>query len=316
MSGETTDATSPPPRKKAKKKASVRTTTQQQGETPAPVGWRATYDLIVELRGDRTAVVDSMGSEALADETVDEDTRHYQTLISLMLSSQTKDTVTAATMAKLRAHGLSVENIQQTSDETLHELIKAVGFHNNKTRYIRDATNLLAEQHDSKVPNTLDALCQLPGVGPKMALIVLHVNCGICAGIAVDTHVHRICNQLNWVKTKQPEQTRKAIEAWMPRDIWPDVNVVLVGLGQEAQTEQAKLLRKSLAASDPSAALTLLRTLGVDANKALGKLLLEEEEDLIIDEISSLVRGGGPLSDALIRQHLPAWSDKLLGRSA
>ena len=70
----------------------------------------------------------------------------------------------------------------------------------------------------------------LPGVGPKMALIVLRVNTGEVAGISVDTHVHRICNQLGWTKkpTKTPEQTRAAIESWMPARVWADVNLVLV----------------------------------------------------------------------------------------
>ena len=96
-----------------------------------PAGWRATYDLIVELRADRTAVVDTMGSEALSELGGTAD-MEYQTLVSLMLSSQTKDTVNAAAMLKLRAHGLSVENILQTDDATLDGLIHAVGFHNNK----------------------------------------------------------------------------------------------------------------------------------------------------------------------------------------
>ena len=212
-----------------------------------------------------------MGSACLADEAIDEDTRHYQTLISLMLSSQTKDVTTHATMLKLKKHGLSVKNIHEnTTDDELHELIKSVGFHNNKTKFIRATTKLLVEEFDSKVPKTLEELCALPGVGPKMALIVLLVNHDIVAGIAVDTHVHRICNQLGWTgpkKVKQPEQTRKAIESWMPTTIWRHVNVLLVGLGQELQTEKLKLLKKALESSNPAKALELITTLGLDPHK-------------------------------------------------
>ena len=78
--------------------------------------------------------------------------------------------------------------------------------------------------------------------------------------------MHRICNQLGWAGpdgTKQPEATRRAIEAWMPRDVWPEVNVLLVGLGQEVQTERGKLLRKCVGCSDPLRALRLAETLGV-----------------------------------------------------
>jgi endonuclease-3 len=87
-------------------------------------------------------------------------------------------------------------------------------------------------------------------------------------GISVDTHVHRISNQLGWVgvsgPTKTPEHTRKAIESWMPREVWSEVNLLLVGLGQEIQTEKAKLLRKAVLCSRPHQAARLLVTCGLD----------------------------------------------------
>lgn len=114
-----TETESAPKRRKVSKKDAV--------EDIAPAGWRPTYDLIVELRKDRTAVVDSMGSEAIAAQASAAD-RAYQTLVSLMLSSQTKDTVNLTTMQKLRAHpdGLSVQSVLSWPDETLHEMIKQV----------------------------------------------------------------------------------------------------------------------------------------------------------------------------------------------
>ncbi|EOD08576.1 putative endonuclease III [Emiliania huxleyi CCMP1516] len=222
-----------------------------------PANWRATWELIVELRADRTAVVDSMGTEAIAGESTKEE-RDFDALVSLMLSSQTKDT--------------------DTPDERLDELIYACGFHNNKAttpaleastrpvKYLKATSRILLEQHGGRVPDTMDGLLALPGVGPKMALILLRVAFGKVEGISVDTHVHRICNQLGWAGpggTKTPEQTRRAIEAWMPADIWAEVNLVLVGLGQEVQTEKSKLLRKCLACSDPAAALRLASVCGV-----------------------------------------------------
>ena len=121
----------------------------------------------------------------------------------------------------------------------------------------------------------------LPGVGPKMALILLNVVFGRVEGISVDTHVHRICNQLGWTGdkgTKQPEQTRKAIESWMPREVWPYVNVLLVGLGQEVQTEKAKLLTKCASSSDPPRAMRLAATLGVDVAKQAKMASIELED--------------------------------------
>ena len=243
-----------------------------------PLGWQSTWDLIVELRADRTAVVDSMGTEAIsAIGDVSARERAYQALISLMLSSQTKDTINMATMKKLRAHqpgGLTVASVSAMTDDTLHEYIRQVGFHNNKVRFIKETTRLLLERHEGEVPRTMDALLELPGVGPKMAIILMRVAFDETVGISVDTHVHRICNQLGWAGaqgSKTPEKTRKAIEGWMPSHIWPDVNLLLVGLGQEVQTEKAKLIGKCLQCSDPTAALRLLDTLGVNVEKERAK---------------------------------------------
>lgn len=263
------------PEKRAKATPRTKKATPEREALSPPDDWRPVWEMIVELRNDRTAVVDSMGSEALADPTVDEATRQYQTLISLMLSSQTKDTVTAETMRALRDHGLTVDNIlEKTSDAELNDLIKKVGFHNNKTKFIREATRILRDDHGSRVPNTMSGLCALPGVGPKMALIVLKVAHGITAGVAVDTHVHRIVNQLGWVgptPTKTPEQTRAALESWLPKDLWDSFNLVLVGLGQEVQTEKPKLLAKCLDSSDPALALRIVSLLGMDAEKVAMK---------------------------------------------
>ena len=244
-----------------------------------PPGFNDEWRLIKELRKDRTAVVDTMGCERLADPAASEKDRRYHVLVSLMLSSQTKDTVNAAVMGALKARGLSVKRIlDETSEDEFHELIKPVGFHNVKTKNIRRATQILRDEYDEDVPNTMEALLALPGVGPKMALLVLKCAFDITAGISVDTHVHRISNQLGWTggeptldknkfPAKDPEKTRKALEQWVPRDDWGDVNWLLVGLGQEVQTEKPKLLRKALDSSDPAYAVAFLGRIGMDTAK-------------------------------------------------
>lgn len=105
-------------------------------------------------------------------------------------------------------------------------------------------------------------------------------------GISVDTHVHRISNQLGWAGrggSKTPEQTRKVLEAWMPQEVWADVNLLLVGLGQEVQTEKAKLLGKCLECSDPPRALRLASSLGLHVSKELDKAKLKAPAD-VLDE--------------------------------
>jgi len=242
-------------------------------DTP-PTDWRETWDLIIELRSDRTAVVDSMGCESAAAVCADDNERAYHSLISLMLSSQTKDTMNFLVMTRLREWGLSVASVSAVPEDRLRELIYGVGFHNNKVKHIKASTEIIIDQHGGRVPATLDELLALPGVGPKMALIQMNVAVGQCVGISVDTHVHRISNQLGWTgdtATKQPEKTREALESWMPRDVWPHINLVMVGLGQEVQTEKTKLLRKCVACSDPPRALELMTKLGLDIDKEMKK---------------------------------------------
>mmetsp|Transcript_19627 Transcript_19627/g.31156 ORF Transcript_19627/g.31156 Transcript_19627/m.31156 type:complete len:120 (-) Transcript_19627:84-443(-) len=75
-------------------------------------------------------------------------------------------------------------------------------------------------------------MCKLPGVGPKMAYLCMQTAWGRSVGIGVDVHVHRISNRLGWVNSTNPEQTRKALETWLPREHWAEINPMLVGLGQ------------------------------------------------------------------------------------
>ena len=242
-----------------------------------PAGWADEWRLIKELRKDRTAVVDTMGCERLADPQASEKDRRYHVLVSLMLSSQTKDTVNAAVMGALKAQGLSVKRIlDETSEDEFHELIKPVGFHNVKTKNILKATQILRDEYDEDVPNTMEALLALPGVGPKMALLVLKCAFDITAGISVDTHVHRISNQLGWTggalcgnqigarrpssnslfdfhtggaptldKARSPARTpRRRGKLWSSgclETTGGDVNWLLVGLGQEGADGEAEV---------------------------------------------------------------------------
>ena len=153
-----------------------------------------------------------------------------------MLSSQTKDTTTALTMRRLQTElpfpGLTLENILAVEPATLNELIYAVGFHNNKTRYIKATALILRDKFAGDIPDTIEGLISLPGVGPKMGYLCLSAAWGRTEGIGVDVHVHRITNLWGWHKTKNPEETREALQAWLPREKWHEINHLLVGFGQ------------------------------------------------------------------------------------
>ena len=199
---------------------------------------------MVELRKDRTAPVDWAGSEALPEEGPH---HAFQTLIALMLSSQTKDQMVSTVMRRLQKHGLSVDNIAKTSDKKLFELIYGVGFHNKKVVYIKKTVQQIQDRFGGEVPSNLKDLISFPGVGPKMGIIIMNVAFGKPVGISIDTHLHRICQQLGWVKNvKKPEDTRRQMESWLPKEEWGNINLLLVGVGQEVQQEQLKLVKKCL----------------------------------------------------------------------
>ncbi|OJD14187.1 hypothetical protein AJ78_05451 [Emergomyces pasteurianus Ep9510] len=127
---------------------------------------------------------------------------------------------------------LTLENILAVTPSRLNELIQTVGFHNNKTKYIKAAAVMLRDEYNSDIPDTPEGLMRLPGVGPKMAYLCMSSAWGRDEGIGVDVHVHRITNMWGWHKTKTPEETRAALESWLPRDKWHEINKLLVGLGQ------------------------------------------------------------------------------------
>ncbi|CAG5929067.1 unnamed protein product [Menidia menidia] len=147
-----------------------------------------------------------------------------------MLSSQTKDQVTGAAMMRLRAHGCTPENLLATDDQTLGKLI-----YPTKVKYLKRTSAMLQEEFGGDIPDSVGGLVRLPGVGPKMAHLAMDIAWDQVSGIGVDTHVHRISNRLGWLRkpSKNPEETRKGLEEWLPRDLWSEINWLLVGFGQQ-----------------------------------------------------------------------------------
>jgi len=202
-------------------------------ESKPPKNWQKVLENLREMRLKRDAVVDSMGAEMCFDQNaVKETDKRFQVLVSLMLSSQTRDQITDSTMERLKEHGLTIENIINTNDEQLTDLIKSVAFYRRKVKYIKETALILRDKYNNDIPNSLEALLSLPGVGPKMAHLAMKIAWNQCTGIAVDTHVHRICNRLGWAESKTPEQTMKQFMSWLPKEHWDEINLLLVGFGQ------------------------------------------------------------------------------------
>ncbi|KAL8853469.1 MAG: hypothetical protein Q9221_001627 [Calogaya cf. arnoldii] len=225
--------------KKGKKQPAKKVLDHDSGEITIhpPANWEEIYTLVQEMRKKVLAPVDTMGCESLAEESRSPRDRRFQTLIALMLSSQTRDTTTALAMRNLQTslpppHDFTLEGILAVSDESLNALIRAVGFHNNKTKYIKSTALHLQANFNSDIPDTVEGLISLPGVGPKMAYLCMSAAWGRDEGIGVDVHVHRITNLWGWHRTSGPEETRKALEGWLPRSKWHEINGLLVGFGQ------------------------------------------------------------------------------------
>jgi endonuclease-3 len=237
------------PRKKSKKsptnsssKSPRKRTKIEPGSLKPPPQWEKIYSLVSELRSDRTAPVDTDGASALPEKHLGEIVYRFQVLVALMLSSQTKDAVVGETMRALQSHGLTVQNIHKTDHEILNSLIGKVGFHNNKTKYIKEAAEIILNQYNGDIPSTAEELMALPGVGPKMAYIVEQIAFDRPpSGIGVDTHMHRMFNDLKWVNSTTPEGTREELEGWLPKEKWGEVNVLWVGFGQEVQQQKEKV---------------------------------------------------------------------------
>lgn len=202
----------------------------------APVNWQETWNNIRKVRQLYPAPVDSMGCDQ-AHNRKDKDTdQRFQILLSLMLSSQTKDPVTWAAVQRLKDRGWgNVSGILGATERDLEETIIPVGFYRRKAIYLKKVAQILSEKYNNDIPNTVDELCKLPGVGPKMAHLCMLEAWNEVSGIGVDTHVHRIAARLNWVPStgvKNPEDTRKALESWLPQEYWSQINHLLVGFGQ------------------------------------------------------------------------------------
>ncbi|KAI8283002.1 Endonuclease III-like protein [Colletotrichum sp. SAR 10_98] len=261
IEAEETAVISTKPTKPKRERKPARVIKGEDIRVEPPSDWEEMYNQVKEMRlhgAAKDAAVDTMGCERLFHPDASERDRRFHILIALMLSSQTKDTVNAVAMKRLMTElpphkegaegGLCLENILAVEPDKLNELIWAVGFHNNKTksvimgdvpqsnvnwiRYIKAAAEILRDKFDGDVPDTIEGLTSLPGVGPKMGYLCLSAAWDKTEGIGVDVHVHRITNLWGWHKTTQPEGTRMALQSWLPKDKWREINWLLVGLGQ------------------------------------------------------------------------------------
>lgn len=153
-------------------------------------------------------------------------------LVGTILSSRTKDACTAGAVRRLfAAGGNTPEGLEAIDVGELEKLIYPVGFYRDKAKHLKKLPSVLREEFNGVLPQTVEELCRLPGVGRKTANLTVAVGFGLPA-ICVDVHVHRICNRLKLVKTSTPLETEMELRRILPVRYWKTWNSHLVSFGQ------------------------------------------------------------------------------------
>lgn len=156
----------------------------------------------------------------------------FQVLIATLLSARTQDATTHAASVRLFKRARTPRSMARLAVDEIEQLIYPVGFYRNKARHVKACCEELVARFDGRVPDTLEALVTLPGVGRKTANLVLILAFRSRRNICVDIHVHRISNRLGWVTTREPEATEQALYGVAARRWWPVINQYLVTWGQ------------------------------------------------------------------------------------
>jgi len=167
----------------------------------------------------------------------------FMVLVSCLLSLRTRDEITDAASKRLFVLAKSPKKLLRLDPKQVEKAIYPVAFYRNKTLRLYEISRALIDDNGGKVPDTLDQLLRLKGVGRKTAnltLVLGHNKPGIC----VDIHVHRIANRWGYVQTKSPNETEKALRYKLPKRYWMEINNLLVSFGQNICKPQSPFCSK------------------------------------------------------------------------
>ena len=155
----------------------------------------------------------------------------FKILVACILSLRTRDRITAEASDRLFALSADPFSMAKMTVKKIEKAIFPVGFYRTKAKQIREGSKQICQEFQGKVPDTIEALVRLPGVGRKTANLVRTVGYKK-PGICVDVHVHRICNRLGYVLTKNPVETECVLRQKLPQKHWITFNSLLVPFGQ------------------------------------------------------------------------------------
>ena len=233
-----------------------------EGNPLTPKNFIPIYSRIRQIRARIVAPVDKMGCHmvpilisqryGITKDRINPRDYRLQLLISLVLATLTKNEVVTKVMLALTEYcvtqlgytsGITLDAMLEIAPRDLERLIVPTRFYRQKALRITQMVRAIRERFNSDVPTNIEGMTSLPGVGPKIGFLALQKSWGRIDGICVDLHVHRLCRQFNFVDPQKcviAEQTRQALELWLPRDLWYEINIVLVGFGQMVCTSTIK----------------------------------------------------------------------------
>ena len=193
------------------------------GKTTATARFRRIVPLVgTAVRGERAPSVTEIAQRSRSP---------FKVLVSTVISARTKDEVTGEAARRLFAKASTPRTLQALSTKRIEELIYPAGFYRTKAKAIRALSAKITGEFGGRVPDTMEGLLALPGVGRKTANLVLTLGFAL-PGICVDTHVHRVANRLGIIRTKAPAETESCLRATLPKRHWLEINDLLVTFGK------------------------------------------------------------------------------------
>ncbi|RYX99566.1 endonuclease III [bacterium] len=159
----------------------------------------------------------------------------FKVLISTIISLRTKDAVTEAASKRLFSLADTPEKMMTLSPEEIEKAIYPTGFYKRKSINILELSKIILDQYEGIVPDTVEELLKLKGVGRKTANLTVTLGYNTL-GICVDVHVHRITNRWGYVKTSNPDETEFVLREKLPERHWIEINDLLVCYGQNLCT--------------------------------------------------------------------------------
>lgn len=155
----------------------------------------------------------------------------YQNLVGVLLSARTRDEQVLKLLPGFFNAFPGPEKLRKATTHKIESKINSIGMYRQKAKNLKKMAEDVVEKFEGEIPDNMEDLVSLAGVGRKTASVVLTASFGI-PSIAVDTHVHRVTNRLGWVSAKTPEKTETALLAFIPEKLQPIVNRVFVKHGR------------------------------------------------------------------------------------